>query len=506
MSRFFRVDSFRRAALVLLMVGASARAQEADPLRHLTPYLGDESVVVGRLDVKNVDVEQIQARLRKLGVDAAMVDAIGTKFAGLRERLLAAGTKHVYFTNVGSLPRPDLLAVAPSTDPQAVVRAISDDPTLKTRVVGNVVLVGTRQGARTCRQGGGNSPSPEWAKVLAKLDAYPSYAVLLPPTTLKRVVVELQPNLPAELGGGSMQSLVDGVSWGAVGFDLSAKPSVEFVLQMKDEAAAKQIEPVLERGIALVKKSREIREVPFAAKLLDDQRPKRIGDRFVLTLDAAAIDATLLPAAAALRQKAAVTQSINNLRQIAIAMHNYHDANKTFPPQATVDKNDRPLLSWRVLILPYIEQKPLYDQFHLNEPWDSEHNKPLIAKMPVTYRSPLSKTKIEDGLTTYVVPFGPKAFFSGKKTGSIRDITDGTSNTIMAFDVDDSKAVTWTRPDDYPVAPKMKFAGLVPPGVGKILAAFFDGSVRQLSARTPDETLWLYVCPNDGTPIPPEKE
>jgi hypothetical protein len=158
-----------------------------------------------------------------------------------------------------------------------------------------------------------------------------------------------------------------------------------------------------------------------------------------------------------------------------------------------------------VLILPYIEQKGLYDQFHLDEPWDSEHNKKLIPQIPVVYLSALTKLKPEDGLTTYVVPFGPKAFFNGKKTGSFRDIPDGTSNTIMAFDVDDSKAVTWTRPDDYPVAPRQAFPGLVRPGVGKILAAFFDGSVRTLSARTPEATLWLYVCPNDGMPIPNEE-
>ncbi|HEX3316030.1 MAG TPA: DUF1559 domain-containing protein, partial [Gemmataceae bacterium] len=313
------------------------------------------------------------------------------------------------------------------------------------------------------------------------------------------------PNLPPPLGGGPLQPLVDGVLWAAAGFDLSAKPSVEFVLQTKDEAAAKQVEVVLERGVALLKSNPEIRQVPIVGKLLDEHHPKRVGDRFVLALDAAAIDAMLVPALSKAREKAAIAQSMNNLKQIALAMHIHHDAQKAFPPQGTVDKNGRPLLSWRVLILPYIEQKGLYDQFHLDEPWDSEHNKKLIPQIPVVYLSALTKLKPEDGLTTYVVPFGPKAFFNGKKTGSFRDIPDGTSNTIMAFDVDDSKAVTWTRPDDYPVAPRQAFPGLVRPGVGKILAAFFDGSVRTLSARTPEATLWLYVCPNDGMPIPNEE-
>jgi hypothetical protein len=205
------------------------------------------------------------------------------------------------------------------------------------------------------------------------------------------------------------------------------------------------------------------------------------------------------------RQAAAAQQSMNNLRQIGLAMHVYLDANKTFPPQATVDKAKRPLLSWRVQILPYIEQAALYNEFRQDEPWDSEHNKKLIAKMPTIYRSPFSKTKPEEGITTYVVPSGPKAFFNGGARKKMIDITDGTSNTIMVLDVDDSKGVVWTRPDDYPVDPKKANVGVFRAG-NRIMAGFFDGSVHQLSPQTSDETLWLYFCPNDGMPIPPQEK
>jgi hypothetical protein len=510
MTRSLLVESQRIALVALLLIAGPVTAQDAETLRRLTPYLGDDSLLIGRLDVRNVDVAQMQSRFRKMGVEAASVDALGVKFVRIQERLLAAGAKHVYFTNDGILPQPDLLAVVPCTDAQAVAKEFADEPPLKTRIVGNVVLVGTTRSLENAGKRGG-TPNPEWAKLLAKLESYPSYLAVLPPPTLRRVLVELQPILPADFGGGSMQALVDGVRWGALGADLSAKPSVEFMAQTKDEETAKMLEPALAKAIDFVKNRSEMSELPFARKLLDEHRPKRVGDRFVSALDAAAIDATLVPAAAALRQKAAVTVSLNQLRQIEIAMHNYQGTHRTLPPQMTVDKADRPLLSWRVLILPYIEQKALYDQFRLEEPWDSDHNKKLIAKMPALYRSPLSKTKPEDGLTTYLVPTGPKAFwngksfFNGKTTASLVEIPDGTSNTISIFDVDDSKAVTWTKPDDYPVAPKKAFLGHFRPEVGRILAAFFDGSVRMLSDRTPDETLWLYVCPNDGMAIPQEK-
>ena len=79
---------------------------------------------------------------------------------------------------------------------------------------------------------------------------------------------------------------------------------------------------------------------------------------------------------------------MNNLKQIGLAMHNYHDVHRTLPPAYHADASDRPLLSWRVLILPYLEQDALYREFHLNEPWDSDHNKKLIERIPAVYQSP----------------------------------------------------------------------------------------------------------------------
>jgi hypothetical protein len=79
-------------------------------------------------------------------------------------------------------------------------------------------------------------------------------------------------------------------------------------------------------------------------------------------------------------------QCRNNLKAIGLALYNYADAHGgTLPPAYVADAHGRPLYSWRVLILPYIEQRPLYDRFHLDEPWDSPNNRTLIASMPFTY-------------------------------------------------------------------------------------------------------------------------
>ena len=120
--------------------------------------------------------------------------------------------------------------------------------------------------------------------------------------------------------------------------------------------------------------------------------------------------ALLLPAVQAAREAARRSQSMNNLKQIALAMHNYHDTFTAFPPAYSVDKDGKPLLSWRVHILPVSSSStPLYQEFHLDEPWDSDHNKKLIARMPQIYRSPNSMA--EPGKTVYLGNAGKDGVF-----------------------------------------------------------------------------------------------
>jgi hypothetical protein len=87
-------------------------------------------------------------------------------------------------------------------------------------------------------------------------------------------------------------------------------------------------------------------------------------------------------------------QSQNNLKQIGIAIHNYHDTNNKMPADI-VDKDGKAILSWRVLLLPYLEEEPLYKEFKLDEPWDSKTNKALIERIPKTF-API-RVKAEKG-------------------------------------------------------------------------------------------------------------
>jgi hypothetical protein len=210
--------------------------------------------------------------------------------------------------------------------------------------------------------------------------------------------------------------------------------------------------------------------------------------------------ALLLPAVQAAREAARRAQGTNNLKQIGLAMHNYHDARKSFPPAFKADKDGKPLLSWRVLILPYLEEEELYGQFNLDEPWDSAHNKPLIAKMPGVYKSPNSRFSGE-GKTNYLTVRGEKTVFSGSKGIRIAEITDGTSNTIMAVEASDEKAVPWTKPDDFEYDEKDPMAGLSGLHASVFLVLFADGSVQAISGSLDADMLKAFFTRNGGEPV-----
>jgi hypothetical protein len=185
---------------------------------------------------------------------------------------------------------------------------------------------------------------------------------------------------------------------------------------------------------------------------------------------------------------------MNNLKMIGLACHNFESANGHFPNNVT-SKDGKLLLSWRVQLLPYVEEDALYRQFKLDEAWDSDHNKKLIEKMPKLYLPVRGKASKNE--TFYRGFTGKSTWFEKGHQLRITSITDGTSNTIIAVEAE--KPVIWTKPEDLPFDTSKdelpKLGGMFD---GTFHALLGDGSVRTIKSTIAKETLKALITRDGG--------
>jgi len=213
-----------------------------------------------------------------------------------------------------------------------------------------------------------------------------------------------------------------------------------------------------------------------------------------------------LPTVGTAREAARRSMCTNNLKQIGVAMHIYHDRWKCFPAAVRTDEDGQPMRSWRVAILPFVEQAPLYDQYDFSQPWNGPNNSALQSTSISAYRCPSDgdPTSTE---TSYVMIVG-KDTIGGEPGEAVRiaDISDGTSNTILAIEVGAS-GIHWMEPRDVTVEEAVTF--LTDPaaspfeqvhlGGANVLLA--DGSVRFMSESTDPQTLRALLTRNDGQAV-----
>ncbi len=194
---------------------------------------------------------------------------------------------------------------------------------------------------------------------------------------------------------------------------------------------------------------------------------------------------------------------MNNLRQLMLACHNYESAFSQFPNPSGITDNTPNGLSWRVQVLPFLEQGELYAKFKLDEPWNSEHNLKLVAEMPEIFKSPLVKDPAihAAGKTVYQVPVADAGVFKPNNLENVPvkfgDITDGSSNTICIVATDEANAVVWTKPQDWNVDLDNPRAGLVV-SRPKVVVGRMDSSVQVLPATITVEQLRALITSSGG--------
>ena len=194
--------------------------------------------------------------------------------------------------------------------------------------------------------------------------------------------------------------------------------------------------------------------------------------------------AFLLPATRRARPAARRTQCKMNLKQIGLALHNYHDTFGAFPPACTVDSNGKPLHSWRTLLLPYLDQTELYKKIDLSKPWDDPTNAEAFKTTLYVFKCPSAQGP--QYLTDYLAVIAPQSCLRPLKSATLGEITDGASNTVVVIEAPEDQSVPWMSPQDASVQSMLEWNGksqLSHQGI--IHALFADGAVRALPADLP---------------------
>jgi len=492
----FVLSLFALSLAMPVLAGESAAEKHA---KVIAPFVDEHTYWVGHLDVSKINNDVLSKLMEMFAPPPTELEKAKTFAATSKSTFLKSGGKDIYMLMNWIDAMDNVLIVAPlakDADVPALKALVSQIP-FQAEVKNDILIA--RHNSRKARGEYFKAKAvPEFAKAFEALGDGTAQIVFLPPYALKRAMIETHSTLPKELGGG--QTVALDFIWAALRIDAIDKLGAKIIVQAADAKAAQDISKAVNHALDTGSKTEVVNKTfPDLAKIIPIITPKVQDDRLTITLNDKDLSTVLLPVVAKMRDSASRTTSVNNLKQMALAMYNFHDAFGSFPARAIADANGKPLLSWRVHILPYIEGENLYKQFHLNEPWDSEHNKKLIAQMPMTYRNPASLAA--EGKTTYLVPVGPKTIFEGKKGMPIQKITDGTSNTILILDVDDSRAVPWTQPEDYKIDPQNPAAGLVRPGSGGFNAALADGSVRLFPANINPATLKAMFTASGGEVI-----
>lgn len=487
----------RHWALAALVASTLAfRAAAADP----APALTDGTAAVLRLDLRQV--EPLARLIDRPGASDLLLP-LGRELAAER------ATELLVLLDGGNLAAPLLLAAAPGPggDPGKVGATLAR--ALKQQQAGPVgsapirsFVVAGRPAVLARLAAEAPVARPDLIAALAAGDpAAPLRVVVSPGGPLRRALAECLPDLPAELGGGSSAALTTGMTWAALELHPDLR-QVRGTIQADTPASAEALARVAGHGLeAATRAVTRDRAIALLAPLLARSRPVVDGNRVDLRLDPAVVVRLVAVPIDEAHRALERAKSTNNLKTFGVTLHNYHREHGSLPPAFTTDAAGRPLLSWRVLILPYIEEDKLFRQFRLDEPWDGPTNRPLIARMPAVFASPVLPPGLAaEGKTGYLAPRGPETISPGATGVGFKDVRDGLANTIMVLEAPADRATTWTKPDDWDAA-------AIPAALaaGEWAAIMGDGSAFRCQAGRPVDLLHALLTIRGGEVIDFEK-
>ncbi len=494
--------------LLLAMIAGplSMAADESDALASL---MDETALAVARIDIT---AEEPAATFASLAFGGQLNPSQSTEWPNVFRKLLsAAGVKHVFLilqvpnqlpTSSQQLSVEALCVIA--ADKAETAEQIAKLPGL----AGKSLQVATR--GRYCLLGSddlvtralaGNHPARAAIEpALAAAGDAPLVLVVAPSADQRQVFSALLPELPAEQGGNLLRAWAGEAEWTTMAFDPDR--SFRLIVHTTSPQNAASLSGSFDAFLGgTVAKLRAINGRPVQMSPLLAALEKRVeGGEVVLSVDLQKLPAGENPfrqaadsALIALNRR----QAMQHLMRIGVAMHNHYDVYKRFPDAAIRDANGKPLLSWRVRLLPFLDQTALYKEFHLDEPWDSEHNRKLIERMPDVFRI---APGLAPGRTCIELPIGANTAWPEGRGLVIRDFRDGTSHTILAVETDDEHAVIWTQPSDLTYDPAHPTTGLGSHFGEGFLALSADGAAHFLPRDTKPEKLRPLFTPAGKEP------
>ncbi len=467
--------------LCVLLWPTSCMASEIDR------FLESSTVAAARVDLTQVDLSAtlklVQTEVPNL-VPAQTMNGVQVIAGGFLQSLRGAGVKRIYATlSMLEITQGHFAIIVPCENPAAVREPADAILALlpaklgyKTHVSEGAVIVATD----IIWQRLSMLPNADRQPLSTALDQCANHSI--------GVAINVREDLRSAVAAVFPESLPQGAP-----FEFSPKKIMQDVVSLQlaiqtppniqvkltancgDAQGALQIARLANQNLARVGIS-NLKCVNEESQVI----VSAVGDELVALVKSATTSANL--------SQAAMQQS-NNLKQIMLAVHNFHAIHKSLPPRMTISEEGKPLLSWRVFLLPYLDQQELYEEFHLDEPWDSPHNLKLIDRIPAAYQS-RQFSNIPRGETLIQAPLFSGSAWDGSenKMLAFEEIVDGTSNTICFVMAPQNKSVIWTKPEDL----KLRADTLVDDLFGEQESkyfAFFDSSIRTIERSTDEARL-----------------
>lgn len=314
------------------------------------------------------------------------------------------------------------------------------------------------------------------------------------PDYFRDAIRELQPQVPDRFGGSKAGKLLSAFDWASISLDWQSL-SGQVVVQAASEQAAAQMVDQLPEVLSAILGELGGKTVKPLTELIAKAEMQQSGSQVVLRWD----DSQTLPmlqfalkTMEVVREPITQSQTATAMKKMVLGMHNYESAFGAFPTYARFDEDGKSGLSWRVHILPFIGMSELYEQFHLDEAWDSPHNIKLVEQMPSLYAPAAAlgeDVEIAANHTVYASPVGEGTFFGRDKRMGFSSLSDGSSNTVAIVELSSEHAVPWTSPLEYRYDLKEPVAKLRD-RQGMVTIALFDGSIKRI-LRDQTVATWL---------------